>query len=159
MKLQAPTQLFAYDQAGKRICRLCFGSPIQQRQVQRAGYTEMVHDFLPTQLFGVVWWNRRYEGQQHRMLAVLEALETSKLGTRMPDISAKVLVHTMLQQEGPAGSDGVIDRFLLLLDQVRDSGSEPHKLPSVLFQMMGHHIELSQRFSGKTGNWPQGSLN
>ena len=65
------------------------------------------------------------------MLAVLEAVETPKIGTRMPDVSVKVLVHTMLQQEGPAGSDGAIDRFLLLLEQIRDSGSEPGKLPPV----------------------------
>ena len=35
MKLQAPTRLFGYDQPGQRICRLCFGQPIQQRQVAR----------------------------------------------------------------------------------------------------------------------------
>ena len=36
MKLQAPTRLFAYDQPGLRICRLCFGSPISHRQVQHS---------------------------------------------------------------------------------------------------------------------------
>ena len=159
MKLQAPTQLFAYDQPGRRICRLCFGNPIKQRQVQRPGYVETIHDFLPTQLFGVVWWNRRSEGQQHRMLAVLEAVETSKIGTRMPDVSVKVLVHTMLQQDGPAGSDGPIDRFLLLLEQIRDSGSEPGKLPPVLFQIIGQQIQLSQRFNPGAGMPPHWSLN
>lgn len=151
MQLQPPTQLFAYDHPGRRICRLCFGDPIKQRQIQRPDYIETIHDFLPTQVFGVVWWSRRSEGQQHRMLAVLEALETAKIGARMPDVSAKVLVHTMLQQEGPAGNDGVIDRFLLLLDQIRDSGSEPNKLPAVLFHMIGRHIQLSQRFNPNAG--------
>ena len=80
MKLQAPTRLFAYDQPGQRICRLCFGSPISQRQVQHHDYVETIHDFLPTQRFGVVWWNRRSDGCQHRVLAVLEALETAKIG-------------------------------------------------------------------------------
>ena len=161
MKLQAPTRLFGYDQPGQRICRLCFGQPIQQRQVARPGYVETVHEFLPTQRFGVVWWKRSSDGDQHRVLAVVEALETAKLGIRVPDVSAKVLVHTMLEQHGPAGEGGPVDRFLLLLDQIRDSGSEPDKLPSSLFAIIGHQIHLAQAFHGGRGypGWSRACLN
>jgi hypothetical protein len=152
MKLQSPTRLFAYDQPGQRICRLCFGCPVEQRQVQHSGYIQTIHEFLPTQLFGVVWWNRRSDGEQHRALAVVEALETTRLsiriGMKIPDVSAKVLVHTMLEQRGPAGGGGPVDQFLMLLDQIRDSGSQPEKLPSIIFQMIGHKIRLIQTFPG-----------
>ena len=163
MKLQATTRLLAYDQPGQRICRLCFGSPISQRQVQHSDYVETIHDFLPTQRFGVVWWNRRGDGNQHRVLAVLEALETSKIGVRVPDVSAKVLVHALIEQEGPAGDDGPVDRFLLLLDQIRDGGSEPEKLPSLIFRMLGHHIQITRCFhEGRVGSprgWSKVCLN
>ncbi|MDA8378936.1 MAG: hypothetical protein M0Z50_18240 [Planctomycetia bacterium] len=111
----------------------------------------------------MVWWNRRSDGRQHRVLAVLEALETSKIGVRVPDVSAKVLVHALIEQEGPAGDDGPVDGFLLLLDQIRDGGSEPEKLPSLIFRMLGHHIQMTRCFHegriGSTRGWSKVCLN
>lgn len=156
LKLPPAARLFAYDQPGQRICRLCFGSPVAERKVQRDGYVETIHDFFATQRFGVVWWKRRSDGSQHRVLAVLEALETPTIGVKVPDVSNKVLVHALIEQNGPAGADGPVDGFLQILDQIRDGGNVPDKLPSILFSMLGHQIQISRCFQEGCVRVPRG---
>ena len=156
LKLPPAARLFAYDQPGQRICRLCFGSPVAERKVQHDGYVETIHDFFATQRFGVVWWKRRSDGSQHRVLAVLEALETPTIGVKVPDVSNKVLVHALIEQDGPAGADGPVDGFLQILDQIRDGGNVPDKLPSILFSMLGHQIQISQCFQDGCVRIPRG---
>jgi hypothetical protein len=104
--MRMPTRLVGRDQPGERICQLCFGSPIARRQIPHPEYTDTICDFLPGQVFGVIWWKRDLDDRQHRTVAVLEAIPSARTGFSIPDLSTDVLVHAILDQHGPAGTGG-----------------------------------------------------
>lgn len=145
MRLITPTRLIARDEPGRYICRLCFGEPINQRQIQYDTYIDTIQEFLPQQVFGVIWWQRHEDGRQHRAAAVVEACKPTAIGFQLPCLSRDVIVHAMVDQHGPAGEGGAVDRFLIMLHQVRESGHIPSQVPPIIYRCLSYVILSNQR--------------
>jgi hypothetical protein len=109
-----------------------------------------IYEFLPGQVFGIVWWKRDREDRQHWALAVAEAVPRSHIGYYLPNLSSGVLVHAMLDQHGPAGQGGSVDRFLHLLEQLKRENKDPTQIAPVVYRILSHHILLDQQYAIST---------
>ncbi|MEM6457836.1 MAG: DUF2840 domain-containing protein [Planctomycetota bacterium] len=150
------TQLVIRDKPG-RVDRVCFGRPvtISRRHRPRTGGSsapaETLIRFAPDQCFGLVRWRRDPAGGQRRVFVVLQAiprptghrrdnldLNTSRL--RLPDIDPEVKIHLLLEQLGPAGSDGVVDRMLDLIGELNGRRIDVASLKPSYFREVAHRL-------------------
>jgi hypothetical protein len=128
----------------RRLDCLCLGKPVQHHE-ERSGQT--VYHFRPGQVFGVVWWRRHPDDRQHRAVAIVEALGRDQPGHELPGIQAAVAVHAIVDQDGPAGQDGAVDALLDLIQELKQRGHEPEKLPSNYWTEAVHQILLRPALS------------
>ena len=61
---------------------------------------------------------------------MVEATSGHVLGRTLPDIYPEVIVHAQIEQAGPPGSDGPVDLFLDLLDDLGRRGQDPASMPA-----------------------------
>ena len=71
------------------------------------------------------------EGEADRLRIGLKAL---------PGIRPAVGVIVVIDQDGPAGQDGTVDRMLDLIDSVRRSGCDPARLPPRCWREAAYHL-------------------
>ena len=138
------TRFIARYVPGSSFDNLCFGDPVEER-VERKD--RQVYHFRPGQIFGVVWWRRNADGDQHRALAVVQALPHDRIGHDLPGIHAGVAVHAMVDQHGPAGQDGAVDLILDLIQEMKSRGQNPAALPPTYWTETAHHILLCPTLS------------
>ena len=80
-------------------------------------------------------------------VAIVEALSRDQAGHELPGIEAAVAVHAIVDQDGPAGQDGAVDALLDLIQELKQRGREPEKLPSNYWTEAVHQILLRPAFS------------
>lgn len=68
------------------LTRLAFGRPVGQDRIHGPFGFETIYHFVPGELFCLVWWQRKSNGNQHWVLAILEASRTANAGHVMPDV-------------------------------------------------------------------------
>jgi hypothetical protein len=140
------TEFVARDEFAVAVDRLCFGRPTTQPVRQRSSLRHPCrYSFLPGQVFAVVCQRWRPDGRQHRMMAVVETLNDRNRGFDLPGISSAVLVHAMVDQTGPAGHGGGVDRLLSLIQSIKLSGVDPAVLPASYWREASYWVMLQQR--------------
>ena len=138
------TEFVAQDRPGK-IDRLCFGRPDEILYRGGADAEEQVCRFRPGQRFGVVWWRRYPDRSQKRTLMIAEATPAYPHPTlQLPGIRNAVTIYLMLEQLGPSGRDGVIDRFLDLLSLIRRQQLDPARVVPDYYQQLAYRIMAGQ---------------
>lgn len=126
---QSPlTRFVARDEPGALVARLAFGDAFAQDVLPKLPKSEVVYHFLAGRLLCAAWRHRLADGRQRWTLIVAETLAEPRLGEPVPDISPAVRVHVRLVQHCPAGYGGPVDRFLGLVDRVRNAGVNPARL-------------------------------
>jgi hypothetical protein len=135
----------ARDIFGVSVDRLCFGRPVTHRRGGKGLRTSILYGFSPGQLFGVVWHRWRSDGCQHRAAAIVEAVADPVEGIRLPGISKGVLIHGMIDQPGPAGMGGAVDRLLVLIQTHQKAGIDPAGLSGSFWRDACRRIMLQQR--------------
>ncbi len=137
-----------------RLDSLCFGKPSMHHEESRG---RSVYHFHPGQIFGVFWWRRHVDDRQHRAVAIVQALGNDQMGHELPGIHAAVAVYAIVDQHGPAGQDGAVDLLLDLIQDLRERGRKPEKLPAVFWTDAVHHIllhpVLSDSLAGERIAW------
>jgi hypothetical protein len=118
---------------------LCFGAPAHHHEEHER---RSVYHFHPSQIFGVLWWRRCSEDRQHRALAIVQAVSADEAGHELPGIHGGVAVHAIVDQYGPAGQDGSVDRLLDLIDDLKLRGRKIETLPPSFWIEAVHHILL-----------------
>ncbi len=118
---------------------LCFGAPAHQHE--EAGWRSVYH-FHPSQIFGVIWWRRHCQHRQHRVIAIVQALDIDQMGYEVPAINATVAVHALVDQHGPAGQDGAVDLLLDLIQDLKQRGRKLETLTPSYWVEAVRHIQL-----------------
>jgi hypothetical protein len=140
------TEFVARDEFAVGVDRLCFGHPIAPPSRGRSNTrVPRIYRFLSGQVFAIVCQRWHPDGRQHRVLTIVESLEDQKRGFVLPGISSAVLVHAMVDQIGPAGHGGGVDRLLALIHSVKLSGIDPVTLPSSYWRDASFWVMLQQR--------------
>jgi hypothetical protein len=140
------TEFVARDEFAVAVDRLCFGHPLERTSRDRSsGRVARLYRFQPNQVFAIVSQRWRPDGRQHRVLAIVETLTQRANGFLVPGISSKVFVHAMVDQTGPAGHGGGVDRILTLIDSIKLSGMDPTALPAAYWRDASFWVMLQQR--------------
>jgi hypothetical protein len=140
------TEFVARDEFGVAVDRLCFGHPIERAAHKRSrARIPRRYRFLPGRVFAIVCQRWCPDGRQHRALAVVETLSDRTRGFAIPGISSSVLVHAMVDQTGPAGHGGGVDRLLTLIHSIKLSGIDPASLPALYWKDASFLVMLQQR--------------
>jgi len=126
------------------LARLGFGRPVSEDIVHGPYGAETIYHFVPGELFCLVWWRRRPDGNQHWTLVILETPCTPNVGHVLPNIHPAVIVHAMVDQHGPAGQEGNVDQMLYLIQSTQDRGIEPWRLPTTYWQEAAWRIVLGE---------------
>lgn|GEM_PF-1709621 len=138
------TEFVARGEFEVAVYRLCFGQPVKQICDGTGPRPPGRLRFAPGQVFAAVWHHWGRDRRQHRSLAVVEALNDPVNGVLLPGMSQAVQVHAMLSQHGPAGQDGDVDHFLLLIQAIQHAGIEPTDIPVKYWQTACFQIMLRQ---------------
>lgn len=56
-------------------------------------------------------------------------------------------MHAMLDQHGPAGQGGSVDRFLHLLEEFKRENKNPAQIAPIVYRMLSHQILLDQKYA------------
>ncbi len=144
---------FMERDADRAVWRLCFGTAAHQGLVPGETEPRMAYEFLPGQVFGIVWWRRSRHGRQHWTLAIVQAAQPP--GNRgadtpypldeLPGLNRPVGVIVMLDQSAAAGQDGTVDRMLELVESVRKQGIDPALVTPSYWCQAAHAITLRRR--------------
>jgi hypothetical protein len=135
---------------------LCFGAPACQHE--EPGRLSVYH-FHPSQIFGVFWWRRHAPDRQHRVIAIVEALEDDQVGYEVPGVTAPVTVHAIVDQHGPAGQGGAVDVLLDLIQDLKLRGRKAETLSPSYWIEAVRHIQLQPvRSISRSGNDPEQTL-
>ena len=146
MRKSSFTEFVARDEFAVGVDRLCFGHPIARPARERSSArVPRLYRFRPGQVFAVACQRWHPDGRQHRVLAIVESLEDQKRGFVLPAISSAVLVHAMVDQIGPAGHGGGVDRLLTLIHSIKLSGIDPVSLPTSYWRDASFWVMLQQR--------------
>jgi hypothetical protein len=146
MRKSSFTEFIARDEFAVGVDRLCFGRPAARPVGKRSSARlPRVYRFLPGQIFAIVCQRWYPDGRQHRVLAIVESLDGQKRGFILPAISSAVLVHAMVDQIGPAGQGGGVDRLLTLFHSIKLFGVDPASLPASYWREASFWIMLQQR--------------
>jgi hypothetical protein len=146
MRKMSFTEFVARDEFAVGVDRLCFGHPIARPARERSSARDpRLYRFLPGQIFAVVCQRWHPDGRQHRVLAIVETLNDRTRGFALPGISSAVSVHAMVDQTGPAGHGGGVDRLLTLIQSIKLSGRDPAVLPASYWREASYWVMLQQR--------------
>ena len=146
MRKMCFTEFVARDEFAVGVDRLCFGHPIARSAHERSSArVPRLYRFRPGQVFAVACQRWHPDGRQHRVLAVVEASNDRTRGFPIPGISSAVLVHAMVDQTGPAGHGGGVDRLLTLIQSIKLSGTDPAVLPASYWREASYWVMLQQR--------------
>jgi hypothetical protein len=104
-----------------------------------------VYGFLPGENFCIVWQRWHDPDQQHRAIAFVQALNEASQGFRLPGLSRPIAVHAIVDQEGPAGQGGAVDRILSLLESIERVGIDLATLPSAYWRLVSYQVLLQEQ--------------
>jgi hypothetical protein len=122
-----------------------FGHFLQRTRRGSGSRAPYIYRFPPGRIFAVVWHRWCSDGCQHRALAIAETLGELATGFFLPGVSRAVLVHAMVDQHGPAGQGGTVDRLLALIQSVELAGMDPADLPASYWRDASYCVMLQQQ--------------
>lgn len=158
MRSNRLTRFVARYVPGSMADCLCFGEPVHQHDEPNPPSRRTVYHFRPGQLFGILCWRRYPLDYQHRLLAVVEATSAGRGGQLLPGIYPGVKVHTIVDQQGPAGQEGSVDQLLDLIQDLKEHGQNPAELPPSFWTQTGNDVLLHQMpldaFYAEASTWP-----
>jgi hypothetical protein len=139
------TDFVVCDEFEVAVDRLCFGRPAARICKSKGTRAPCLYRFPAGQVFAIIWQRWHSDGRQHRAIAIVETSDDPTIGVLLPSISRAVTVHAMVDQGGPAGQGGGVDRLLLLIQSIERLGVNPADVPASYWRPASFQIMIRQR--------------